>query len=149
MRTTPSSTNSWPKHYGINVCNMARSFARSPWPMAIGARDHPGEFFDYHVESDPHLAVKRGRKWILEQLLNDPPPPPPPGAELADDHAKELKAHCGTDGAASLKAGLRDLSSRLDPLGFGLETFDGVGSFRTKMSGSRERFGNSADRRIV
>ena len=75
--------------------------------------------------------VLRG-KWILENLLGSPPPPPP--ANVPD-----LKAH-GEDGR---RLSLRDqmqrhrtdaicsgCHARMDPLGFALENFDGVGHWR-------------------
>jgi hypothetical protein len=80
--------------------------------------------------------VKRG-KWILENILGSPPPPPPPDVpELSD--AKE----------AVLKGSLRQrmeqhrekpicasCHTRMDPIGFGFENFDGVGGWRDQDGG--------------
>ena len=75
--------------------------------------------------------VVRG-KWILDNLLGTPPPPPPPGVPGLE----ETKVAAG----ASLRQQLEEhrkkplcasCHSRLDPLGFGLENFDAVGSWRT------------------
>jgi hypothetical protein len=75
--------------------------------------------------------VKRG-KWILEQLLGTPAPPPPPGVEeLSEDAAQiagatlreRMEKHREVASCASCHA-------RMDPLGFGLENFDAVGSWR-------------------
>ncbi len=76
--------------------------------------------------------VLRG-KWILETLLNAPPPPPPPKVPALDEKAlgKEvslkqiLDQHRATAVCASCHA-------RMDPLGFALEHFDAIGSWREK-----------------
>lgn len=78
--------------------------------------------------------VKRG-KWILEQLLCSPPPPPPPGVTT------ELST---TMSSGSLRQKLEEHRRKpecagchklMDPLGFGLESFDAVGQFRTMDEG--------------
>ncbi len=75
--------------------------------------------------------VLRG-KWILENILNAPPPPPPPGVPTLDEEK--------VGSAASLRQQLEEhrknptcasCHSRMDPLGFGLENFDAIGSWRT------------------
>lgn len=77
--------------------------------------------------------VKRG-KWILENLLGAPPPPPPPmvpeldekeKAELSGSLRQRMEQHRADPGCASCH-------QRMDPLGFGLENFDGIGAWRTK-----------------
>jgi mono/diheme cytochrome c family protein len=85
------------------------------------------------VTSNPTRTspVKRG-KWILEEILGLPPPPPPPNvADLPDekkDKAKgtlrvRLEKHRADPNCASCHA-------KMDPLGFGLENFDAIGSWR-------------------
>lgn len=77
--------------------------------------------------------VKRG-KWVLENLLGAPPPPPPPGAgDLSEEKdavlsgslRQRMEQHRAKPECATCHA-------RMDPLGFGLENFDGIGSWRTK-----------------
>jgi hypothetical protein len=76
--------------------------------------------------------VLRG-KWILENILGAPPPPPPPNVPPLDDSAslsakslrEQLEKHRADAACASCHA-------RLDPIGFALEQYDGVGRFRTK-----------------
>jgi hypothetical protein len=74
--------------------------------------------------------VKRG-KWVLDNLLNAPPPPPPPsvpelkeGKELKGTLRERMEQHRADPLCASCHA-------RLDPIGFGLENFDGIGAWRT------------------
>ena len=81
-------------------------------------------------------VVQRG-KWILENLLGTPPPPPPPVPELVA-HGKDgrqltmreqMELHRANPVCASCH-------SRMDPLGFALENYDGVGKWRDKDAGN-------------
>ncbi|RPH60754.1 MAG: DUF1588 domain-containing protein, partial [Acidobacteria bacterium] len=75
--------------------------------------------------------VSRG-KWILENLLGTPPPVPPPGVEtnLGEGEANKttslrqrLEQHRANPACASCHR-------IMDPLGFSLENFDLVGTWR-------------------
>jgi hypothetical protein len=80
--------------------------------------------------------VLRG-KWVLDNVLGAPPPPPPPnvpplpergsGGEAASVRAR-LEQHRTNPVCASCHA-------RMDPLGFALENFDGVGRWRAADEG--------------
>ena len=77
-------------------------------------------------------VVLRG-KWILENLLNAPPPPPPPNvpdldqAKVGEEATlrQRMEVHRANPVCASCH-------SKMDPLGFGLENFDAIGSWRDK-----------------
>jgi hypothetical protein len=78
--------------------------------------------------------VKRGQ-WVLSQLLCSEPPPPPPGVEGLEE----------TMASGTLRQRLEQhrtnpvcyaCHSQMDPIGFGLENFDGIGTFRTMDEGS-------------
>jgi hypothetical protein len=82
-------------------------------------------------------VVQRG-KWILETLLGSPPPPPPPdipdlkpksndGRQLTMREA--MQQHRANPVCASCHV-------RMDPLGFAMENYDGVGKWRTKDAGA-------------
>ncbi|HUR45488.1 MAG TPA: DUF1592 domain-containing protein, partial [Candidatus Saccharimonadales bacterium] len=77
--------------------------------------------------------VKRGR-WILENILGTPPPPPPPDVpELKEDKKAKLtgslrqrmEQHRANPSCANCHA-------RMDPIGFGMENFNGIGAWREK-----------------
>jgi hypothetical protein len=78
--------------------------------------------------------VKRG-KWVLENLLGTPPPPPPPevpnldnpqsGKQLTGSLRQRMEQHREDPNCATCHA-------RMDPIGFGLENFDGIGAWRGK-----------------
>jgi hypothetical protein len=74
--------------------------------------------------------VLRG-KWILETLLNAPPPPPPPNVPALDEETlgKEVSLKQILDKHRA-NATCASCHARLDPLGFALEHFDAIGSWR-------------------
>ena len=81
--------------------------------------------------------VLRG-KWVLEEILGTPPPPPPSMVKVlpADDRPKDgqtlrqrLEAHRKDAGCAGCHA-------KLDPIGFGLESFDPIGRLRAEIGGT-------------
>ena len=80
--------------------------------------------------------VLRG-KWVLETLLGTPPPPPPMNvSKLPEDNEakkdttlrQKLEAHRKDPACAGCHR-------RLDPPGFGLENFDGIGKWRDSDNG--------------
>jgi hypothetical protein len=78
--------------------------------------------------------VRRG-KWVLEQLLCSAPPPPPPGvgglippSVDAPTVRKRLEQHRADPFCYSCH-------SVMDPIGFGLESFDAVGRLRNEDNG--------------
>lgn len=83
------------------------------------------------VTSNPTRTspVKRG-KWILENVLGTPPPPPAPDVpelpatgQLKGTLRQQMEQHRANPSCANCHA-------KLDPLGFGLENFDGIGGWR-------------------
>jgi hypothetical protein len=89
------------------------------------------------VTSHPRRTspVKRG-KWLLDQLLCEPPPPPPPGVEglpgemgpVTGSVRDRLEQHRQNEVCAACHA-------QIDPLGFALEGFDGIGASRIDDNG--------------
>jgi hypothetical protein len=72
-------------------------------------------------------------KWILDNILGMPPPPPPPNVPALEDTGEagrpasvreQLERHRRNPACATCHV-------RMDPLGFSLENFDGVGKWRT------------------
>ena len=86
------------------------------------------------VTSNPTRTspVKRG-KWIMDNILGTPPPPPPPDVpELKENKAaltgtlrQRMEQHRANPSCATCH-------QRMDPLGFGFENFDVIGSWRDK-----------------
>ena len=87
--------------------------------------------------ADRTSPVVRG-KWLLENILGTPPPPPPAnvppfpenkGGEAPKSVRARMEQHRRNPVCASCH-------TRIDPLGFALENFDGVGRYRTVDDGS-------------
>lgn len=84
------------------------------------------------VTSYPNRTAPTIRgKWILEQILGSPPPPPPPDVpSLKEDNKvramtmrERMEAHRANPACAVCH-------KVMDPLGFALENFDGLGRWR-------------------
>jgi mono/diheme cytochrome c family protein len=80
-------------------------------------------------------VVLRG-KYVLQNILGAPPPPPPPDVPALDERAastsaslrQQMEAHRNNPICASCHA-------RMDPLGFGLESYDAIGHWRSAEAG--------------
>jgi hypothetical protein len=79
-------------------------------------------------------------KWLLETILGAPPPPPPPNVPSL----KEQRAEDGN--APSVRQQMEEhrrnpacagCHARMDPLGFALENFSGIGEWRTTEGSAR------------
>jgi len=70
-------------------------------------------------------------KWVLEQLLGSPPPPPPPNVPSLKDDATAQKMSMRQRMEQHRANPTCAVCHRLmDPLGFALENYDGLGSWR-------------------
>jgi hypothetical protein len=118
------------KHYGIpDVYGPAFRKVTLTDPNRFGLL---GQGSLLTVTSLPNRTsvVQRG-KWILENLLGAPPPPPPPDVPA-------LQAH-GSSGHLTLRQAMEQHRAdpncavchvRMDPLGFALENYNGIGKWR-------------------
>ena len=77
--------------------------------------------------------VKRG-KWILGQVLGMPPKPPPPNAGDLSEETEEVQAASLRERLEKHRADPVCASCHriMDPIGFALENYDGVGAWRTR-----------------
>jgi len=82
-------------------------------------------------------VVQRG-KWVLETLLGTPPPPPPPDIPDLKPEGKDGKQLTAREQMQQHRANpvCASCHARMDPIGFALENFDGVGRWRAKDAGS-------------
>ena len=82
-------------------------------------------------------VVQRG-KWILENLLGAPPPPPPPDVPELKPHGKDGKILTMREQMEQHRTNpiCSSCHSRMDPIGFALENYDGVGRWRSEDRGS-------------
>lgn len=83
--------------------------------------------------------VVRG-KFLLDNILGAPPPPPPPNVPPLEEEAETGQALASIRErmeAHRQNAACAACHTRMDPLGFALENFDGIGRWRT-MDGDTE-----------
>lgn len=124
------------KHYGIDGVKgdaMQRVELADPNRGGVLTMAAPLTVTSHARHTSP---VKRG-KWVLEAILGTPPPPPSPDAGELDDTVpvdsgltmRERFEQHRADSACAI------CHRRIDPLGFGFETFDPVGRYRTQADG--------------
>lgn len=125
------------RHYGIDGVygsNMRRvALAQEERRGLLGQ----GSILTVTSHADRTSPVVRG-KWILENLLDAPPPPPPPTVPPLTENTegappKSLRARLELHRANAICASCHKL---MDPIGFSLENFDAVGTWRTADAGS-------------
>jgi len=115
------------QHYGLGA--SPQLFTRLPLPEGrSGLLTTPGLLaaLSYPTRTSP---VKRG-KWVTDNILCESPPPPPAGVEgLLEESLGELslREQMERHRADPACAGCHTL---MDPIGFGLERFDGIGASR-------------------
>ena len=121
------------RHYGIpNVTGSRfRRVSLGPDSKRSGLLGQ-GSILTVTSYPDRTSPVVRG-KWILENLLGAPPPAPPP-------NVPELKPNSFATHVLSMRDRMAEhrknavcasCHAMMDPLGFALENFDGVGKWRT------------------
>ena len=125
------------KHYDIpNVEGDAFVKVKLP-PNRPGGILGQGSYLTLTSNPTRTSPVKRG-KYVLENLLGTPPPPPPPEVPDLDDKKRvelhgtlrqRMEQHRVDPTCASCHA-------RMDPIGFGLEQFDGIGAWRDRDAGA-------------
>ncbi|HUP89440.1 MAG TPA: DUF1592 domain-containing protein [Longimicrobiales bacterium] len=71
-------------------------------------------------------------KWLLENILGSPPPPPPPNVpSLAEPKGERVLTMRERMEAHRVNPACAGCHAAMDPLGFALENFDGLGRWRT------------------
>jgi hypothetical protein len=82
-------------------------------------------------------VVLRG-KWILENLLGTPPPPAPPDVPELEAKGKDGKVRSLREQMEEHRSNAVCASchASMDPIGFALENYDGVGKWRTEENGA-------------
>ena len=76
-------------------------------------------------------------KWLLENILGSPPSPPPPDVpSLKEDEDLSLLTMRERMELHQASPACSSCHSRMDPLGFALESFDGLGRWRADVDSS-------------
>jgi hypothetical protein len=126
------------RHYGIPNVYGSR-FRRVP-VTNDARRGLLGQSSILTVTSYPNRTspVERG-KWILTNLLGVPPQPPPPNIpplpdNTADGRVLSLRERMEKHRSSPVCAGCHRV---MDPIGFSLENFDGIGRWRDRDEGQK------------
>ncbi len=126
------------KHYGLPGV-YGPQFRRVSYPgdARAGLLGHGSVLL---VTSYPNRTsvVQRG-KWILENLLGSPPPPPPANVPPLPETGKDEKPRTLRERMEQHRRNpaCSACHARMDPLGFALENFNAIGSFRLEDAGNR------------
>jgi mono/diheme cytochrome c family protein len=123
------------RHYGIrNV--YGQQFRRVALPDARrGGLLGMGAIQLVTSQATRTSPVLRG-KWVLENLLGTPPPAPPPNVPPFPDSGDMTKLSVRARMEMHRKNPVcASCHQSMDPLGFALENFDGIGMWRTTDSG--------------
>jgi len=125
------------RHYGIpNVYGPQYRKVSLPSGSPRGGLLGQGSVLTVTSYPNRTSVVQRG-KWVLENILGTPPPPPPPDVP-------PLKPHAADGRKVTIREAMEEhrnnpvcssCHSRMDPIGFALENFDGVGEWRNKDAG--------------
>ena len=127
------------KHYGIpNV--HGSDFRRVTFPAGSprGGLLGQGSILTITSYANRTSPVSRG-KWVLENLLSAAPPPPPPDVPALKTEGKDTgKTLTMRDAMIQHRANpaCAGCHSRMDPIGFAMENFDGVGRWRDQDAGN-------------
>jgi mono/diheme cytochrome c family protein len=125
------------RHYGIpNVYGSYFRRVKAPGDTRRGILGH-GSILTVTSYPNRTSPVQRG-KWILTNILGVPPTPPPPDVPALkesgeDGKPRSLRERMEKHRADAVCAGCHKV---MDPIGFALENFDGVGHWRTYDDGS-------------
>ena len=120
------------KHYGIDGVKGPK-FQRVSLAKGSGRGGILTHASILTITSNPTRTspVLRG-KWILEQILGTPPPPPPPDVEELEENEEAITSGSLRERLEKHreKTECATCHSKMDPLGFALENFDGIGAWR-------------------
>ncbi len=120
------------KHYGLDGVK-GKEFQRVSLAKGSGRGGILTHASILTITSNPTRTspVMRG-KWILEQILGTPPPPPPPDVEELEENEEAITSGSLRERLEKHreKTECATCHSKMDPLGFALENFDGIGAWR-------------------
>lgn len=124
------------RHYGIEGIqgmDFQRVTLNTPQRGGVLTQGSLLTVTSYPTRTSP---VQRG-KFLMENFLNAPPPPPPPNVPSFEESTKgmtgtlrqQMEKHRANPMCASCHI-------KMDSLGFGLENYDAIGSWREKDGGA-------------
>jgi hypothetical protein len=126
------------RHYGVTGV-YGSNFRRVPVTneMRQGLLGQ-GSILTVTSRSARTSPVLRG-KWVLENLLGTPPPPPPPGVPPLEEKGEKAANRSMRERMTDHQTNpvCSNCHSRMDPIGFALDTFNAIGQWRTEDNGAK------------
>jgi hypothetical protein len=132
------------KHYGIPGI-YGSQFRRIPLGEELDSRRGllgKGAILVTTSKPERNSPVTRG-KWLISTLLGVPPPDPPPDVPPLPPKADSSRGNSATPSMRKMMLDHRvrqdciTCHSLMDPIGFVLENFDGIGVWRTEDEGEK------------
>jgi hypothetical protein len=120
-------------HYGLTWPEGDDGFVKMPLPDGqLGLMGTAGWLATNSNPTHPN-AVRRG-KWVLQNLLCDVPPPPPPDVEGMAPAEPDPADGSVREQEEALRAEMycQNCHREMDPIGFAMGSFDGLGVLRTE-----------------
>jgi hypothetical protein len=132
------------KHYGISGI-YGSQFRRIPLGAELDSRRGllgKGAILVTTAKPERNSPVTRG-KWLISTLFGVPPPDPPPDVPPLPPKPDNARGNAGTPSMRKMMLDHRvredciTCHQLMDPIGFVLENFDGIGVWRTEDEGEK------------
>ncbi len=134
-------TSTLAKHFNVTL-PLNKAAAKQPQWVELPEGSHRGGLLgmpavlmvsSYAYRTSP---VLRGA-WILDSILGTPPPPPPPNVPALEETKEGAAPQSVRERLTQHRANpvCASCHSRIDPLGFALENYDPIGSWRDDEAG--------------
>lgn len=125
-------------HYGLPpLSGSAMRAVKLPAGSPLGGLLTQAAILKVTANGTNTSPVIRGA-WIMERLIGEPPPPPPAKVPAVEPDIRGAKTIRDLLGMHTKMASCAGCHARFDPIGLALESFDILGSWRTRYRGMEE-----------
>ncbi len=125
-------------HYGLPpLSGSAMRAVKLPAGSPLGGLLTQAAILKVTANGTNTSPVIRGA-WIMERLIGVPPPPPPAKVPAVEPDIRGAKTIRDLLGMHTKMASCAGCHARFDPIGLALESFDILGSWRTRYRGMEE-----------
>lgn len=125
-------------HYGLSpLSGSAMRAVKLPAGSPLGGLLTQAAILKVTANGTTTSPVIRGA-WIMERLIGEPPPPPPAKVPAVEPDIRGAKTIRELLGMHTKMASCAGCHARFDPVGLALESFDILGSWRTRYRGMEE-----------
>jgi len=118
-------------HYGVDWTSSSDTWTYMPEVPARGGLLTTAGWLAVNARPDRGSPVARG-KWVMDNLLCTPIPPPPPDGGVAEEAAPAAGSVRMQDEAQRESDYCQACHASMDPIGYALDAYDGIGATRTQ-----------------